>query len=112
MSKPSSTLPTSPPLTEVTLQADLRCDGRHHARVIGLDTTDRDQGVGVGGNRIRDDIFELPQLVASESQPRIAVLALGIKLNFAPEMCGKPRELFDVGRSEGERIALEFLQHW
>jgi hypothetical protein len=79
--------------------------------VVGLHAADRHQRVGVGRKRVRNDVFELAQLVAAKGQPRIAVLALGMDLDLAAEMAGEPRQLLDMGGPESERIALEFLQH-
>jgi len=76
--------------------------------VVGLHAANRDQRVSVGSNRVRDDVFELAQLVAAESQTRIAILALGVKFDFSAQVLREPFQLFDMGRSEGERIALDF----
>src|SRR5262249_19243575 len=72
---------------------------------------DRDQRVGVGGQRIGDDVFELAQLVAAEGEPGIAVLAFRKDLDLAAEMRREARQLLDRGGPEGERIALELFQH-
>ena len=98
-------------LHQAALHADLgrnRCD---HAGVVGLHAADRDQRVGIGGDRIGDDVFELAQLVAAEGQPRIAVFPLGVEFDLAAEMLREPLQLLDMGGPEGERIAFEFLQH-
>jgi hypothetical protein len=79
--------------------------------VVGLHTADRDQRVGVGSDCIGDDVFELAQLVAAEGKARIAILALGVEFDLAAEMLRQPLQLFDMGGSECERIAFEFLQH-
>jgi hypothetical protein len=79
--------------------------------VVRLHPADRDQRIGVGGDRIGNDVFELAQLVAAESQSRIAVLALGVELDLAAQMCAEPLQLLDMRGSEGEWIAFELLQH-
>src|SRR5690606_20501534 len=87
---------------------DFRGGSGDHAGVVGLDAADGDQRVGAGGDGVRDDIFELSQLVTAKGEAGIAVLALGVKLDIATKMGGQAVELFDRRRSEGERIALEF----
>src|SRR6202011_4118686 len=79
--------------------------------VVRLHAPDRDQRVGIGGNRVGNDVFELAQLVAAERQSRIAVLAFGVELDLAAEMRAEALQLLDVGGSESERIAFELLQH-
>ena len=98
-------------LHQAALHADLGRDGCDHAGVVGLHAADRDQRVGIGSDRIGDDVFELAQLVAAEGETRIAVLALGVELDLAAEMLREPLQLLDMGGSEGERIAFEFFQH-
>jgi len=73
-------------LHEAALHADLGGDRGDHAGVVRLHAADRDQRVGVGGDRIGDDVFELAQLVAAIGEAGIAVLALGIDLDLAAEM--------------------------
>src|SRR6185437_7127434 len=98
-------------LHQAALHAELGRNGRDHAGVIGLHAADRYQRVGVGSDRVRDDVFELAQLVATEGEPRIAVLALGIDLHSSAEMAGEPLQFLDVGRPKCERIACKFFQH-
>jgi hypothetical protein len=76
-----------------------------------LYATDGDERIGVGSDCIGDDIFELAQLVAAERKAGIAVLALGIDLGLAAEMAAEPRQLFNMRRPKGKRIACEFFQH-
>ncbi len=98
-------------LNQPAFHADFRRDSRHHARVVRLHPADRDQRIGVGGDRIGNDVFELAQLVAAESQSRITVLALGVEFDLAAQVCAEPLQLLDMRGSEGEWIAFEFLQH-
>ena len=42
--------------------------------VIRLDAAYRNQRIGAGCNRVRDDVFELADLVAAERETGIAVL--------------------------------------
>ena len=86
-------------LHQAALHADLGRDGRDHAGVVGLHAADRDQRVGIGGDRVGDDVFELAQLVAAEGETRIAVLALGVDLDLAAEMLRQPLQLLDMGRA-------------
>ena len=67
--------------------------------------------LGVGGDCVGHDVFELAQLVAAEGEARIAVLALGVELDLAAEMLRQPLQLLDMGRPECQRIAFEFFQH-
>src|SRR6202030_3152369 len=69
-------------LHETALHPDLGGDGRDHAGVIGLHAADRHQRIGVGGDRVGDDVFELAQLVAAEREPRITVFTLGVKFDL------------------------------
>ena len=98
-------------LDEPAFHSDFRRDGGNHAGVVRLHAPDRDQRIGIGGDRIGNDVFELAQLVAAKSQSRIAVLALGVELDLAAQMCAEALQLLDMRGSEGERIAFEFLQH-
>ena len=70
-------------LYEMALHADLGHHRSDHPGVVGLHAADGHRRVGVGCERVRDDVFELPQLVAAERQPGIAVLALGVDLDLA-----------------------------
>ena len=84
-------------LDETALHADLGGDRRDHAGVIRLHAADRDQCVGVRGDRVGDDVFELAQLVAAEREAGVAVFALGVELDVAAEMRGEARQLLDMG---------------
>ena len=83
-------------LHQPAFHADLGRDRGDHAGMVRLHAADRDQRVGVGGDRVGDDVFELAQLVAAEGQPRIAVLALGVELDLAAEMALR-RSSFSIG---------------
>ena len=134
MSKPSSTSRTSAPMMRLehdvahpvvdgvlvgnpgllhqpALHADFRRDRSDLAGMVRLHAADRDQRVGVRGDRVGDDIFELAQLVAAEREARIAVLALGVELDLAAEMGAQARELLDRRRTERERVAIKLFQH-
>jgi len=73
-------------LHQAALHADLGRDGGDHAGVVGLHAADRHQRVGVGGDGVRNDVFELAQLVAAVGEAGIAILAHGIDLDLAAEM--------------------------
>jgi len=78
---------------------------------FGLYAADGDQGVRPRLQGIGDDVFELAQLVAAIGEAGIAILALGIDLDPAPEMGREPLQWLDRRGAEGQGIALEFLQH-
>jgi hypothetical protein len=59
--------------------------------VVGLDAADRHEGVGSLGQGIGNEVLELADLVASEREPRVAVLALGPD-GRAAEMLGESIE--------------------
>ena len=98
-------------LHQPAFHADLGRDRRHLARVVRLHAADRDQRVGVRGDRVGNDVFELAQLVAAEREAGIAVLALGVELDLVAQMRAQALEPLDRRRAEGERIAFEFFQH-
>ena len=50
--------------------------------------------------RVGHEIFELPHLVAAESEAAVAIVALGENLDLAAEMFCEPLELLDRGRAE------------
>src|SRR5688572_24111653 len=91
------------------LHADLRSGRRNLACVIGLQTADRHERIGARSNRIGHDVFELPELVAAQREPGIAIVALGVDLYFSAERCRQPRQMLDGRRTEGQRIAIELL---
>jgi hypothetical protein len=95
-------------LHKTAFHADLGGDRGDLAGVVRLHAADRHQRVGVRGDRIGNDVFELAQLVAPVREPRVAVLALGVELDLAAEMRGEAREFLNVRRSKGERIACKF----
>ena len=98
-------------LHQPAFHADFRRDRGDLAGMVRLDPADRNQRVGVRGNRVGDDIFELAQLVAAEGEARIAVFALGVKLDPVAEMGAETLQPLDRRRAEGERIAFEFFEH-
>ena len=98
-------------LNEAAFHADLCGDRRHHAGMVRLNAADRNQLVGIGGDRVGHDIFELAQFVAAERQPGIAILAFGVKFDPPAEMRAEPRQPFDVGWAESQGITREFRQH-
>jgi hypothetical protein len=53
--------------------------------VVGLNPTDRHQGVTASVQGLGGEIFQLPDLVATEGNPRIAVLAFGPNIDLATE---------------------------
>ena len=55
-------------------------------RVVRLHAADRHQRVRTGCDGVGDDIFELADFVAAESEVGIAVLALGENLDAAAQM--------------------------
>ncbi len=97
-------------LHQAALHADLGRDGGDHPGVVGLHAANRDQRVGVGGDCVRDDVFELAQLVATIGEAGIAVLALGIDIDIAAKMLRQPLQLLDGRRAEGERVARKFVE--
>src|ERR1700687_459232 len=98
-------------LYQPAFHSDFRGDRGNHARMVRLYSPDRDQRVGVGSNRIGHNVFELAQLVAAESQPRMAILAFGVKLDLAAQMRAEAFQLLDMRGSESKGVAFEFLQH-
>ena len=83
-------------LHQPAFHPDLGRDRRHLARVVRLHAADRDQRVGVRGDRIGNDIFELAQLVAAEREAGIAVLTLGVELDRIAQMRAQALE-FSIG---------------
>jgi hypothetical protein len=79
--------------------------------MVRLNAPDRYERIGVGCQRIGDDVLELANLVAAERETRVAVLALRVDLDGAAEMLRQAVELVDRRRAERERVALEPLQH-
>ena len=73
-------------LHQPAFHADLGCDRGHLASVIRLNAADRHQRVGVRGDGVRNDVFELAQLVAAERKAGIAVVALGVNLDLVAQM--------------------------
>ena len=98
-------------LHEAALHAELRRDRRDLARMVRLHAADGHERIGIGRERVGNDVLELADLVAAEREARVAVLALGIDLDRAAEMRRQTVELLDRRRAERERVALELLQH-
>ena len=98
-------------LHQPAFHPDLGRDRGHLARVVRLHAADRHQRVGVRGDRVGDDVFELAQLVAAEGETGIAILALGVELDLVAQMRAQALEPLDRRRTEGERIAFELFQH-
>ena len=94
-------------LDQPAFHADLGRDGRDHAGVVGLHAADRDQRIGIAGDRIGHDVFELAQLVAAECQTRVAVLALGVDFDRAAQVRCDSGQVLDGRGTEGQGIALE-----
>jgi hypothetical protein len=87
--------------------------GRHARdlpRVVGLDTSDRDERVAPLGQRLRYEVLELSRLVAPEGNARVAVLALGPDLHPAAEVRAQAGQGMDRRRAERERVALEVVE--
>ena len=98
-------------LHQPAFHPDLGRDRGHLTGVVRLHAADRHQRVGVRGNRVGDDVFELAQLVAAVGEAGIAVLALGVELDLVAQMRAQALEPLDRRRAEGERIAFELFQH-
>jgi len=64
--------------------------GRNLPCLVGLNAADRHQRVAPRGQRFRNQVFELACLVATKSQPAIAVLALRIQLDIPAQMSAEP----------------------
>src|SRR5258706_13010556 len=60
--------------------------------------------------RLRDEVFELAGLVATERDSRVAVLTFGPDLDLAAEVGTQPRQRMDRRRPERERIAREVVE--
>ena len=88
-------------------KAEVRCDRRDLARVVGLHAADRDEGVAALRERVGGEVLELAHLVAAVGEAGVAVLALGPDLDLAAEVLGEALEPVDRGGAEGERDAGE-----
>ena len=64
-------------LHQHTPEAEPGRDRRHLPRVIRLDATDRDERVAALRERVRRQVLELADLVATVRKAGVAVLALG-----------------------------------
>jgi hypothetical protein len=91
-------------------QAQLGGHRRHHARVVGLDAAYRDQRVATLFQGLRNQVFQLAQLVAAERQAAVAVFALCVDLDLAAQVRREAVELFDGGIAEGQAVAGKSLQ--
>ena len=78
--------------------------------MVRLHAANRHQRIGVRLDRIGDDVFELAQLVATHGQSGIAIIALGVDLDFAADRVGQPWQVLDRRGAEGERVAFEFVE--
>lgn len=73
--------------------------------MVGLDAADGDERVATLFQRLRDQVFQLAQLVAAEGQAAIAVLALGVELDLAAQVGRQPVQPFDGRVAEGQAVA-------
>ena len=85
-------------LHEAAFHTDLRSDGSDLARVIGLHAADGHERIRPRRDRVGHNVFEFADLVAAESEARIAVLALGKDLDRAAEVLAQATELLDRRR--------------
>ena len=79
--------------------------GRHRrdlARVVGLDAADGHERVAALGERVREEVLELADLVAAEGEAAVAVLALGPDRRAA-EVLRQAVEPLDRRGAEQER---------
>jgi len=97
-------------LYQPAFHADLGGRCRDHPGVVGLYTADGNQGVGAGRDCVRNDIFQLAQLVAAHGEAGIAVVALGIDLDFAAACFRQTGQMFDRRRTESEGVTVEFFK--
>jgi len=65
------------------------------ARVVRLDTADRDQRVAALRERVGGEVLQLARLVASVGETRVAVLPLRPDLDAAAEVLAQPLEAVD-----------------
>ncbi len=91
-------------LHQHALQPDTCRDRGNLARVVGLHAADRHQRVAALGERVGDQVLELPGLVAPERESAVAVLALGPDLGAA-EVLAEPLQRVDGGGPEQQRMA-------
>src|SRR5690606_12102953 len=81
-------------------QPEVRGDSGDLARVVGLDAADRHERVASLLQRVRDEILELADLVATEGDSGVAVLPLRPDLHFSAERLAQPGQRMDRGRPE------------
>ena len=79
--------------------------------MVGLDAANRHQRVCIRGNRIRNNVFQLSNLVAAKCQTGVAVVAFGINFHTTSDMRREPFQWLDRCGTEHQRIALKSLQH-
>jgi hypothetical protein len=77
-------------------------DGGDLARVVGLDASDRDQGVTALIERVGGEVFELAGLVAAKGQSGVDILTLGPDFNVAAEMGTQSIQALQGRGAEGE----------
>src|SRR5262245_26390946 len=74
------------------LETQLRCCGGGRSHVVGLDCSGDEYRIGTPRERRTEVEFQLPDLVAAESEPD-EIVALDEQLDA--ELVGEPREMFD-----------------
>ena len=75
--------------------------------MVRLDAADRHEGVASLRERVGDEVLEFADLVATERDAGVAVLALGPDLDIAAERVGQAGQWVDGRRPEHERVAGE-----
>ena len=98
-------------LHESAAHSELRRDGCDLAGVVGLHAANRDQRIGTGRDRIRDNVLELAKFVAAKGESRVAVLAFRPERRAAVQIVAEALQFFDGCRAKGERVALKALEH-
>ena len=79
-------------LHQHTAEAELRGDRGDLPRVVRLHAADRDERVAALRQRLRDEVLQLPRLVAAVCEAGVAVLALRPDLDLAAEMLAQSLE--------------------
>ncbi|MNN92272.1 hypothetical protein D3C81_2105290 [compost metagenome] len=78
--------------------------------MVGLNAADGDQCVATLLQRLRDQVFQLAQLVAAKRQAAIAVFALGVDVDLAAQVRGQAFKFLDGGVAEGQAMSGKSLQ--
>jgi hypothetical protein len=73
-------------------EAELRSNRRDLPRMVRLHATYRDESVAALRERLRDEVLQLPRLVAAVRKAGITVIALGPDLDLAAEVLAEPLE--------------------